>query len=161
MTRKPLRRRVEKLRAGTRKIVELPERAISATCVRVPVLVSHAEAVWVESEEPLSAEEAGDLLGHARAIRLQRIRRDPTVANGLVFFVAADNLRRGAAPNAIQIAERLLEPAGVRAANGRLQAARKRSAAARATAPSGWLPFGSKRRACGRCSKDGTSRSAP
>ena len=120
MTRRPLRRRVEKLRAGTRKIVELPERPISATCVRVPALVSHAEAVWVESEEPLSAEEAGDLLDHARGIRLQRIRRDPTVANGLVFFLVADDLRRGAALNAIQIAERLLEPAGVRAANGRL-----------------------------------------
>jgi aspartate-semialdehyde dehydrogenase len=49
-----------------------------------------------------------------------RIRRDPTVADGLVFFVVADNLRRGAALNAIQIAKRLLEPAGVRAANGRL-----------------------------------------
>jgi aspartate-semialdehyde dehydrogenase len=101
------------------------------------VLVSHAEAVWVESEEPLSAEEARDLLGHAPGIRLQdfpdphdaagiddvlvgRIRRDPTVANGLVFFVAVDNLRRGAALNAIQIAERLLELAGARAANGRL-----------------------------------------
>jgi aspartate-semialdehyde dehydrogenase len=126
-----------KLRAETRKILELPELPISATCVRVPVLVSHAEAVWVETEEPLSAEAARQLLGHAPGIRLQdlptphdaagiddvlvgRIRRDPTVANGLVFFVVADNLRKGAALNAIQIVERLLQAAGVGAANGRL-----------------------------------------
>ena len=126
-----------KLRAETRKILELPELPISATCVRVPVLVSHAEAVWVETEEPISAEEARHLLGHAPGIRLQdfptphdaagiddvlvgRIRRDPTVANGLVFFVVADNLRKGAALNAIQIVERLLQAAGVGAANGRL-----------------------------------------
>ena len=126
-----------KLRAETRKILELPELPISATCVRVPVLVSHAEAVWVETEEPLSAEAARHLLGHAPGVRLQdfptphdaagiddvlvgRIRRDPTVANGLVFFVVADNLRKGAALNAIQIVERLLQAAGVGAANGRL-----------------------------------------
>jgi len=126
-----------KLRAETRKILELPELPISATCVRVPVLVSHAEAVWVETEEPISAEEARHLLGHAPGIRLEdfptphdaagiddvlvgRIRRDPTVANGLVFFVVGDNLRKGAALNAIQIVERLLQAAGVGAANGRL-----------------------------------------
>jgi len=126
-----------KLRAETRKILELPELPISATCVRVPVLVSHAEAVWVETEEPISAEEARHLLGHAPGIRLQdfptphdaagiddvlvgRIRRDPTVANGLVFFVVGDNLRKGAALDAIQIVERLLQAAGVGAANGRL-----------------------------------------
>jgi aspartate-semialdehyde dehydrogenase len=126
-----------KLRAETRKILEVPELPISATCVRVPVLVSHAQAVWVETEEPLSAEDARHLLGQAPGIRLQdfptphdatgiddvlvgRIRRDPTVANGLVFFVVADNLRKGAALNAIQIAERLLQTASVGAANGRL-----------------------------------------
>jgi aspartate-semialdehyde dehydrogenase len=126
-----------KLRAETRKILEVPELPISATCVRVPVLVSHAQAVWVETEEPLSAEDARHLLGQAPGIRLQdfptphdatgiddvlvgRIRRDPTVANGLVFFVVADNLRKGAALNAIQIAERLLQVASVGAANGRL-----------------------------------------
>ncbi len=126
-----------KLRAETRKILEVPELPISATCVRVPVLVSHAQAVWVETEEPLSAEDARQLLGQAPGIRLQdfptphdatgiddvlvgRIRRDPTVANGLVFFVVADNLRKGAALNAIQIAERLLQAASVGAVNGRL-----------------------------------------
>jgi aspartate-semialdehyde dehydrogenase len=115
-----------KLRDETRKILELPELPISATCVRVPVLVGHAEAVWVETEEPLSADDAHGLFDQARGIRLEdfptprhasgiddvlvgRIRRDPTVANGLVFFVVADNLRKGAALNAIQIAELILE----------------------------------------------------
>jgi aspartate-semialdehyde dehydrogenase len=115
-----------KLRDETRKILELPELPISATCVRVPVLVSHAEAVWVETEEPLSADDARRLLDQAPGIRLEnlptphdatgiddvlvgRIRRDPTVANGLVLFVVADNLRKGAALNAIQIAELILQ----------------------------------------------------
>jgi aspartate-semialdehyde dehydrogenase len=115
-----------KLRDETRKILELPELPISATCVRVPVLVGHAEAVWVETEEALTAEDATHLFGDAAGIRLQdfptprdavdtddvlvgRIRRDPTVENGLVLFVVADNLRKGAALNAIQIAELLLE----------------------------------------------------
>jgi aspartate-semialdehyde dehydrogenase len=121
-----------KLRAETRKILELPELPISATCVRVPVLVGHAEAVWVETEEPLSAEDARRLLGHAPGMRLEdfptphdatgiddvlvgRIRRDPTVANGLVLFVVVDNLRKGAALNAIQIAELILERRAVAA----------------------------------------------
>jgi aspartate-semialdehyde dehydrogenase len=115
-----------KLRDESRKILELPELPISATCVRVPVLIGHAEAVWVETEETLSAEDARRVLGDAAGIRLQdfptpldavdvddvlvgRIRRDPTVANGLVLFVVCDNLRKGAALNAIQIAELLLE----------------------------------------------------
>jgi aspartate-semialdehyde dehydrogenase len=115
-----------KLRDESQKILELPELAISATCVRVPVLIGHAEAVWVETEETLSAEDARRVLGDAAGIRLQdfptprdavdvvdvlvgRIRRDPTVANGLVLFVVCDNLRKGAALNAIQIAELLLE----------------------------------------------------
>jgi aspartate-semialdehyde dehydrogenase len=115
-----------KLRDETRKILELPKLPISATCVRVPVLVGHAEAVWVETEAALTAEDATHLLGDAAGIRLQdfptpsdavdtddvlvgRIRRDPTVENGLVLFVVADNLRKGAALNAIQIAELLLE----------------------------------------------------
>jgi len=115
-----------KLRDETRKILELPELPISATCVRVPVLVGHAEAVWIETEEPLSADAARQLLDQAPGIRLEdfptphdatgiddvlvgRIRRDPTVANGLVLFVVADNLRKGAALNAIQIAELILQ----------------------------------------------------
>src|SRR5438874_13714533 len=89
-----------KLRDETRKILELPELPISATCVRVPVLVGHAEAVWVETQEQLSADEARDLLGRAPGLRLLdfptprdaldvddvlvgRVRQDRTVVNGL------------------------------------------------------------------------------
>ena len=121
-----------KLRDESRKILELPELPISATCVRVPVLIGHAEAVWVETIEPLSADDARGLLRRSPGIELQdfptprdatgideilvgRIRRDPTVANGLVLFVVADNLRKGAALNAIQIAELILERRAVAA----------------------------------------------
>jgi aspartate-semialdehyde dehydrogenase len=115
-----------KLRAETRKILELPDLAISATCVRVPVLVGHAEAVWVETEEPLSADAARTLLSESPGLRVEdfptpndavgiddvlvgRIRRDQTVDNGVVLFVVGDNLRKGAALNAIQIAELVLD----------------------------------------------------
>jgi aspartate-semialdehyde dehydrogenase len=115
----------EKLREETRKILELPALPISATCVRVPVLVGHAEAVWLETSEPLSPEEATEILGGAPGIRLEqfptpggaaggddvlvgRIRKDTTVDNGLALFIVGDNLRKGAALNAIQIAELLL-----------------------------------------------------
>jgi aspartate-semialdehyde dehydrogenase len=121
-----------KLRAETRKILELPDLPISATCVRVPVLIGHAEAVWVETRDPLSAADARELLGDTAGLRLEdfptpkaavgsddvfvgRIRRDPTVDNGLVLFVVGDNLRKGAALNAIQIAELLLERRAVAA----------------------------------------------
>jgi aspartate-semialdehyde dehydrogenase len=114
-----------KLRDETRKILELPELPISATCVRVPVLVGHAEAVWVEMREHLSVEHARELLANAPGIRLDelptpkiaagldevligRIRRDSSAPNGLALFIACDNLRKGAALNAIQIAELLL-----------------------------------------------------
>lgn len=116
----------EKLREETRKILELPALPISATCVRVPVLVGHAEAVWIETQAPLSPEQATALLGDAPGVALEqfptpglaaggqdvlvgRIRKDPTTENGLVLFIACDNLRKGAALNAIQIAELLLE----------------------------------------------------
>ena len=115
----------EKLREETRKILELPDLPLSASCVRVPVLVGHAEAVWLETERPLSAEQATAILGGAPAVRLEqfptpggaaggdevlvgRIRRDPAAEHGLVLFIAGDNLRKGAALNAIQIAELLL-----------------------------------------------------
>lgn len=116
-----------KLRAETRKILELPELPFSATCVRVPVLVGHSQAIWVETEEPLSPEEAREVLAAAPSLSVVepyptprdavgiddvlvgRIRRDPTTENGLVLFVCCDNLRKGAALNAIQIAELLLE----------------------------------------------------
>ncbi|HST25814.1 MAG TPA: Asd/ArgC dimerization domain-containing protein [Gaiellaceae bacterium] len=115
-----------KIRAESRKILELPDLPISANCVRVPVLVGHAETVWVETQQPLSAEQACELLAASPAIDLEefpspgkaaargdrvlvgRVRRDPTAENGLVLFLACDNLNKGAALNAIQIAELLL-----------------------------------------------------
>ncbi len=115
-----------KLRAETRKIMELPDLPLQATCVRVPVMVGHAEAVWIETEEPLSAEQARSVLESAPSVRLDdfpspgkaagidevlvgRIRRDPTTENGIALFLASDNLRKGAALNAIQIAELVLD----------------------------------------------------
>jgi aspartate-semialdehyde dehydrogenase len=115
-----------KLRDETRKIMELPSLPIQATCVRVPVMVGHAEAVWLETEQPLSPDRARELLAAAPAVRVEdfpspgkaagaddvlvgRIRRDPTVENGLALFLAGDNLRKGAALNAIQIAELILD----------------------------------------------------
>ncbi len=120
-----------KLRDETRKIMELPELPIQATCVRVPVMVGHAEAIWIETEQPLAPERARELLAAAPSVRVEdfpspgkakaidevlvgRIRRDPTVEQGLALFLASDNLRKGAALNAIQIAELLLS--GARAA---------------------------------------------
>jgi|SRR5947209_5857879 len=116
----------EKLRLESQKILELPDLPIQATCVRVPVLVGHAEAVWIETEDDLSPEQARALLDTAPSIRLEefpspgkaagidevlvgRIRRDPTVERGLALFLACDNLRKGAALNAIQIAELVLD----------------------------------------------------
>jgi aspartate-semialdehyde dehydrogenase len=121
-----------KLREETRKIMELPDLPVSATCVRVPVMVGHAESVWIETEEPLSAEQARAILAAAPSVRLEefpspgkaagedevlvgRIRPDRSIEgeNGLSLFLACDNLRKGAALNGIQIAELLL--AGVTA----------------------------------------------
>jgi aspartate-semialdehyde dehydrogenase len=117
-----------KLRDETRKILELPDLPISATCVRVPVLVGHCEAIWVELDEPLSAGDATAILSEAPSVRVLRlpefptprdaaggdevlvgrIRRDAATENGLALYLANDNLRKGAALNAIQIAELLL-----------------------------------------------------
>jgi aspartate-semialdehyde dehydrogenase len=114
-----------KLRAETRKILDLPELALQATCVRVPVLVGHAQAIWLETERTLSVEEARDVLAAAPHLRLAefptprdaagrdevlvgRIRRDSTTENGLALWSVCDNLRKGAALNAVQIAELLL-----------------------------------------------------
>jgi aspartate-semialdehyde dehydrogenase len=121
-----------KLREETRKIMELPELPVSATCVRVPVMVGHAESVWIETEEPLTADEARAILGAAPSVRLEelpspgkaagenevlvgRIRPDRSVEgeNGLALFIACDNLRKGAALNGIQIAELLLSRSAV------------------------------------------------
>jgi aspartate-semialdehyde dehydrogenase len=118
-----------KIRAETRKILELPELPLSATTVRVPVLVGHSQSVWIESERPLSPEHAEAVLAGAPGVRLVetptpraaaqtedvlvgRVRPDRAVeSNGLVLFLACDNLVKGAALNALQIAELLLEPA--------------------------------------------------
>jgi aspartate-semialdehyde dehydrogenase len=121
-----------KLREETRKILELPELPVSATCVRVPVPVGHAESVWIETEEPLNPARARELLGRAASVRVEdfptpglaaggdealvgRIRRDPAAENGLSLFVACDNLRKGAALNGIQIAELVLSQRAVAA----------------------------------------------
>jgi aspartate-semialdehyde dehydrogenase len=118
-----------KIRAETRKILELPNLPLSATTVRVPVLVGHSQSVWVETDEPLSPEQAESLLAGAPGLRLVetptsrtatqtedvlvgRIRPDRAAeGNGLVLFLACDNLVKGAALNALQIAELLFEPA--------------------------------------------------
>jgi aspartate-semialdehyde dehydrogenase len=114
-----------KLREETRKILELPKLPVSATCIRVPVVVGHAEAVWIETEDGLSPASAARVLADAAGVQVEpfptpgkaeggdhvlvgRIRTDPTVDGGLAFFVACDNLRKGAALNAIQIAELVL-----------------------------------------------------
>ena len=120
-----------KVREETRKILELPDLPVSATCVRVPVVVGHAEAVWVETEDELSAAAAADALAEASGVQLEpfptpgkaagtddvlvgRIRTDSTAPQCLAFFVVCDNLRKGAALNAVQIAELALgERAGV------------------------------------------------
>ncbi|MGH3027794.1 MAG: aspartate-semialdehyde dehydrogenase [Gaiellaceae bacterium] len=113
-----------KLRAETRKILGLPDLALHATCVRVPILVSHSQAVWVETREPLSPDEAREALAASEQVELAdlptpgqaaggdkvlvgRIRRD-TAGDGLALWVVNDNLRKGAALNAVQIAELLL-----------------------------------------------------
>jgi len=114
-----------KLRAETRKILELPELPVSATCVRVPVMVGHSESVWIETAEPLSAEQTRELLEVAPSVRVEdfptprkaagedevlvgRIRPDRAAeGHGITLFLSCDNLRKGAALNAIQIAELL------------------------------------------------------
>jgi aspartate-semialdehyde dehydrogenase len=113
-----------KLRAETRKILGLADLPLSATCARVPVLVGHSQAVWVETERPLAPEEAHEILTAAPSVVVTdrptardavggddvlvgRIRRD-TAGDGLAMWIVCDNLRKGAALNAIQIAELLL-----------------------------------------------------
>ena len=115
-----------KLRAETRKILALESLPIQATCIRVPVLVGHGQAIWVETEEALSPEEASDVMSAAPHVRLAeyptardaagqdevlvaRIRPDMTDGRGLALWSVNDNLRKGAALNAVQIAEALLE----------------------------------------------------
>ena len=114
----------------TRKILETPNLPVSATCARVPVFVSHSEAIWVETERPLSPADARRILAKAPGVKLMdgaapggyplpilaagrdevlvgRIRKDESVRHGLVLWASGDNLRKGAATNAVQIAELL------------------------------------------------------
>jgi aspartate-semialdehyde dehydrogenase len=119
-----------KLMMETKKILD-PKIKLVATCVRVPVFIGHSEAANVEFEQPISVEEARDILRKAPgcividkhepggyvtpheaagedATYISRIRTDPTVDNGLVLWIVSDNLRKGAALNAVQIAESLI-----------------------------------------------------
>src|ERR687890_71850 len=116
-----------KLRNESRKILHIPDLAVAATCVRVPVFPGHSMAIHAEFAEPLSPEQALDLLRTTPGVELSdvptpldaagrdpsyvgRVRTDPTVdgGRGLSLFVVGDNLRKGAALNAVQIAEELL-----------------------------------------------------
>jgi aspartate-semialdehyde dehydrogenase len=115
----------QKLRNESRKILELPDLRVSGTCVRVPVFTGHSLSINAEFARPISPERARELLAAAPGVALSevptpleaagadpsyvgRIRRDPSVEHGLALFVSNDNLRKGAALNAIQIAEELL-----------------------------------------------------
>jgi aspartate-semialdehyde dehydrogenase len=120
-----------KMAVETKKILD-PSIKLTATCVRVPVFVGHSEAVNVEFEREITAEQARQLLKQQRGVSVvdiradegyvtpvevagednvyvSRIREDVTVDNGLSFWVVGDNLRKGAALNAVQIAEKLVK----------------------------------------------------
>lgn len=122
----------QKMVNETRKILGSPELPVSATCVRVPVYNAHSESVNVETERPLSPDEARELLSESQGIEIiddpsasaypmaisasgqdpvyvGRIRRDSSVENALNMWIVSDNLRKGAALNAVQIAEALIE----------------------------------------------------
>ena len=128
-----------KLVNESRKILELPDLPVSVTCVRVPVVTSHSEAVWVRTREPIAADEARALLAAEDGITViddpaanaypmaidadgqdgvlvGRIRRDLGDPNALALWVVADNLRKGAATNAVQIAELLVRDSLLRSA---------------------------------------------
>ena len=126
-----------KLVEETRKIMHAADIALSATCVRVPVFTGHSEAVHVEFTRPMSPDEAERILAEAPGVKILddpaislypqpwaaagtdevfvgRIRRDASHANGLVMWIVADNLRKGAALNAVQIAEEMISRDWVR-----------------------------------------------
>lgn len=116
----------------TRKIMHLPNLRIAATCVRVPVPIGHGESVFVETRDPITADEFRTLMSTAPGVVVEddpeaklyptpnkvagtddvyvgRIRRDPSVARGLALWLVSDNIRKGSALNAVQVAERAIE----------------------------------------------------
>jgi len=120
----------------TKKIMHADEIAVSATCARVPVFFGHSEAVSVEFTRPMSPDEAERILAESPGIKIMddptislypqpwaaagtdevyigRLRRDASHPNGLVMWVVADNIRKGAALNAVQIAEEMIKRGGV------------------------------------------------
>jgi len=133
-----------KLVTESRKILHLPDLRISCTAVRVPVFVSHSEAVHVETREPVTPERARRLFESVSGVVVQddpagheyplatdaagrdevfvgRVRQDPSIADGrgLAFWVVSDNLRKGAATNAVELAEALVARGWVRARSRR------------------------------------------
>ncbi|MBI2442117.1 MAG: aspartate-semialdehyde dehydrogenase [Lentisphaerae bacterium] len=121
-----------KMRNETRKILEDKKIRVGATCVRVPVMNGHSEALHIEFDRPMDPDEARTILAKAPGVKIMdnvendlyplpievsgqddvyvgRIRLDESTKNGLALFVCGDNLRKGAATNAVQIAEKLLE----------------------------------------------------
>ena len=120
-----------KMTEETKKMLD-PAIEMTAFCVRVPVFIGHSEAVWIETEEPIDEAEARQAMeaqeglvvvdhrvdeGYVTPVEcagedpvyISRIRKDPTVANGLAFWCVSDNLRKGAALNSVQIAEALVD----------------------------------------------------
>ncbi|MDP4924783.1 MAG: aspartate-semialdehyde dehydrogenase, partial [Alphaproteobacteria bacterium] len=120
-----------KMSAETKKILD-PAIELVAHCVRIPVFVGHSEAVFIETDKPMTEKAVRSLLENAPgiivvdhranegyvtpheaagedAVYISRIRKDPTVPNGMVFWCVSDNLRKGAALNSVQIAELFAE----------------------------------------------------
>jgi aspartate-semialdehyde dehydrogenase len=131
----------------TRKIMRAPDIRVSATCVRVPVAVGHSEAIHIELERPMSADEARDLLKAAPSVVVQddpsghvypmpldaagrdevfvgRVRHDPSHPNGLALWCVSDNLRKGAALNAVQVFELVARNGWQRGTRARTDGAR-------------------------------------
>jgi aspartate-semialdehyde dehydrogenase len=126
-----------KLRDESRKILGVPDLAVSATCVRVPVLRAHCVALWAETKEALGADRAREVLGESPGVKVVddpgslaypmpvsaagrapvlvgRVRVDETCRNGIAMFVAGDQILKGAALNAVQIAEVLIREGQLR-----------------------------------------------
>jgi aspartate-semialdehyde dehydrogenase len=128
----------------SRKILHLPALRVSCTAVRVPVFVSHSEAVHVETRDPITPDRARELFAAVKGVAVQddpsanlyplamdaagsdlvyvgRVRQDPSISGnrGLAFWVVSDNLRKGAASNAVEIAEVLVERGWVRKGSAR------------------------------------------